>query len=156
MSVSEHAIAAPAPADSGIAARLDRVIGTALELVTASLVAVEIVILFVGIVARYAFHNPLIWSDELASMLFLWLAMLGGALALRRNEHMRMTALVTRAPAHLRAFFDAPVAVRVPRLPAGAAAAGHRLRGQRIDRVDDVARHLDELARRRRCRSASG
>ena len=102
MSASDQAIATPAPAGIGIAARLDRVIGTALELVTASLVAVEIVILFVGIVARYVFHSPLIWSDELASMLCLWLAMLGGALALRRKEHMRMTAFTTRAPGHLR------------------------------------------------------
>ncbi len=106
MSASDQAIATPAPAGIGIAARLDRVIGTALELVTASLVAVEIVILFVGIVARYVFHSPLIWSDELASMLCLWLAMLGGALALRRKEHMRMTAFATRAPAHLRPFFE--------------------------------------------------
>lgn len=105
MSASEHAIAARAP-EIGIAARLDRVIGTALELVTASLVAVEIVILFVGIVARYVFHSPLIWSDELASMLCLWLAMLGGALALRRGEHMRMSAFATRAPEYLRPFFE--------------------------------------------------
>ena len=40
------------------------------------------------------FHRPLIWSDELASILFLWLAMLGAVVALRRGEHMRMTALV--------------------------------------------------------------
>ena len=35
---------------------------------------------------------PLIWSDELASILFLWLAMLGAVIALRRGEHMRLTA----------------------------------------------------------------
>ncbi len=67
-----------------------------LERLTAVLVVAEIVILFVGIVARYAFHHPLIWSDELASLLFLWLAMFGAALALGRNEHMRMSALVNR------------------------------------------------------------
>ena len=52
------------------------------------------VILFVGIVARYVFHSPLIWSDELASALFLWLAMLGSVVALRLGGHMRMTAFV--------------------------------------------------------------
>ena len=46
-------------------------------------------------------HRPLIWSDELASILFLWLAMLGAVVAFRRGEHMRMTALVGSArPAH--------------------------------------------------------
>ena len=85
-------------------ARADRLLTRGLEHLTALLVVAEIVILFVGIVARYAFHNPLIWSDELASLLFLWLAMLGAALALRRNEHMRMTALVNRAGARTRGF----------------------------------------------------
>ena len=60
------------------------------------LVVAEIVVLFAGVVARYVFHPPLVWSDELASILFLWLAMLGAVIALRRGEHMRMTALVAR------------------------------------------------------------
>ena len=29
--------------------------------------------------ARYAFHAPLLWSDELTSILFAWLALLGSA-----------------------------------------------------------------------------
>jgi tripartite ATP-independent transporter DctM subunit len=40
-------------------------------------------------------------------MLFLWLAMLGAAIALRRAEHMRMTALVTRAGKRWRPLLDA-------------------------------------------------
>jgi tripartite ATP-independent transporter DctM subunit len=58
----------------------------------AILVAVEIAVLFAGVMARYVFHAPLIWSDELASILFLWLAMLGSVIALQRSEHMRLTA----------------------------------------------------------------
>ncbi len=64
------------------------------EIPAALLVVAEIVILFAGVVARYGLHRPLIWSDELASILFLWLAMLGAAVAFRRSEHMRMTAVV--------------------------------------------------------------
>lgn len=105
MSASEQALTRPPPAP-GLRTRLDSVIGTALDLATAALVLVEIVILFVGIIARYVFLHPLIWSDELSSMLCLWLAMLGAALALRRQEHMRMTAFTARVPAHLKPFFD--------------------------------------------------
>jgi TRAP-type C4-dicarboxylate transport system permease small subunit len=57
------------------------------------LVLLEIFVLLGGVIARYAFHNPIIWSDELASTLFLWLAMLGSAIALHRAD-MRMTAFV--------------------------------------------------------------
>src|SRR5580698_5202821 len=63
-------------------------------ILAAILVAVEIVVLFAGVMARYVFHTPLIWSDELASILFLWLAMLGSVVALQRMEHMRLTAVV--------------------------------------------------------------
>src|SRR3954463_13383839 len=75
-------------------ASLDAVLGALVEIPVAILVAAEIGILFAGVVARFALHQPLIWSDELASILFLWLAMLGAVVAFRRNEHMRMTALV--------------------------------------------------------------
>src|SRR5271169_2993105 len=76
------------------------------EVVVAALVAAEIAILFAGVVSRYAFNRPLVWSDELASTLFLWLAMLGAVIAFRRDEHMRMTACVGMLPPHWRAALD--------------------------------------------------
>ena len=76
------------------------------EIPAALLVVAEIVILFAGVVARYGLRSPLIWSDELASILFLWLAMLGAAVAFRRGEHMRMTAIVGSAGPAMRAYLD--------------------------------------------------
>jgi tripartite ATP-independent transporter DctM subunit len=70
------------------------------------LVVAEIVILFAGVVARYGLRSPLIWSDELASILFLWLAMLGAAVAFRRSEHMRMTAVVASAGPAMRGYLE--------------------------------------------------
>ena len=66
----------------------------------------EIVVLFAGILARYVFHQPIVWSDELASILFLWLAMLGSVIAFQRGEHMRMTAIVGMLTPRARAFLD--------------------------------------------------
>jgi predicted phage terminase large subunit-like protein len=70
------------------------VIGTVSEAAGAGLVLAETCILFAGVVSRYVFDNPLMWTDELANFLFLWLAMLGTVVALRRNEHMRLTTLI--------------------------------------------------------------
>jgi tripartite ATP-independent transporter DctM subunit len=101
------------PANSGViddpswSVKADRILGTLVEIPAAILVVAEVVVLFSGIVARSVFHKPLVWSDELAATLFLWLAMLGAVVALRRGEHMRMTALVARAAPSRRAFFDA-------------------------------------------------
>ena len=62
------------------------------EVIASSILVVEIGVLFVGVVARYAVGSPVTWSDELASILFIWLAMLGAAVAFQRNQHMKMTA----------------------------------------------------------------
>jgi tripartite ATP-independent transporter DctM subunit len=81
-------------------------VGGTVEVVAALLVLVEIFVLLAGVTSRYFFHSPLIWTDEVASTLFLWLAMLGAVVAVRRGEHMRMTALVARASSSRRAFLD--------------------------------------------------
>jgi tripartite ATP-independent transporter DctM subunit len=97
---------ATSPRRRSLAATLEARLGTLVEIPAACLVVAEIVILFAGVVARYGVQQPLIWSDELASILFLWLAMLGAAVAFRRSEHMRMTAVVAGAKPALRAYLD--------------------------------------------------
>src|SRR5437870_13520308 len=94
------------PRRHSLASSLDASLGMLVEIPAALLVTAEIVILFAGVVARYGLHRPLIWSDELASILFLWLAMLGAAVAFRRAEHMRMTAVVANARPVMRAYLD--------------------------------------------------
>ena len=94
------------PRRRSLLASLEHALGMLVEIPAALLVVAEIVILFAGVVARYALHRPLIWSDELASILFLWLAMLGAAVAFRRAEHMRMTAVVASAKPAMRAYLD--------------------------------------------------
>ena len=86
--------------------RLDAVLGLLVEVPAALLVLADIGVLFWGVVARFVLHRPLVWSDELASILFLWLAMLGSVVALRRGEHMRMTALVSKSSPALRALLE--------------------------------------------------
>lgn len=109
----DHAAAMPAQAAmpvTGIARladRFDRAVGGVVEVVAALLVLVEIIILGAGVTARYVFHAPLVWSDELASILFLWLSMLGAVVALRRGEHMRMTGLVSRVAPQTRLLLEA-------------------------------------------------
>ncbi len=96
------------PPDSGRrwASIADALIGRGVEAAVAALIVVEIAVLFAGVVARYLLRSPLVWSDELASILFLWLAMLGAVVAFRRSEHMRMTTFVAIAPPMFRSFLQ--------------------------------------------------
>lgn len=66
------------------------------------------------VIARYLFNAPLIWSEEAARYLFVWVAMIGGALAVRQGGHYMLTALVERLP---------PSAARLARILAVAVAA---------------------------------
>ena len=75
---------------------VETVIGRSVEALAAVLIVVEVGILLAAVIARYWLDTPLVWSDEVASLLFLWLAVLGAVIAFRRGEHMRMTALVAR------------------------------------------------------------
>ncbi len=109
--MSSHASILPEPghARTSLSRALglaDRLIGVAIEIPAALLVLADIMVLFLGVVSRYAFDSPLVWTDELASLLFIWLAMLGAVIAYRRAEHMRMTALVSLARPAMRPFFD--------------------------------------------------
>lgn len=92
---------------AGWPARVEKWLGWAVEVPAALLVLADIAVLFAGVVSRYLLHNPLLWSDELASILFLWLAMLGAVVALRRGEHMRMTALISNMDSDRRALLEA-------------------------------------------------
>lgn len=84
----------PGRAAGGVWARLDRTIDLLAQYTAAALVVIETIILLAGVIWRYGLNNPLVWGDELAEMLFLWLVSLGAVIALRRGEHMRMTIIM--------------------------------------------------------------
>jgi tripartite ATP-independent transporter DctM subunit len=103
--------APPSPLLHGI----DTWLGRAIDVVAAALIVAEVILLFSGVIARYAFHHPIVWSDELAGSLFLWLGMLGATIALRKGEHLAFSALQRGASPRgrvlLRAIVMAVVAV---------------------------------------------
>ena len=87
-------------------AAAETVLGWITELPAAVLVVVETVILLAGVISRYIFDRPFVWTDELAETLFLWLAMFGAVIALQRGEHMGLTTLVKRASPSVRVFLE--------------------------------------------------
>ncbi|MCW2309031.1 TRAP transporter large permease [Rhodobium gokarnense] len=77
------------------------------EFVAAILMVGIVALLFLGVVTRYFLNLPLIWVEEAASLCFLWLAMLGAAIAIDRNEHLRLTLVVHLLPKRLQDFVEA-------------------------------------------------
>jgi len=100
-------LAASTRVDAPRLSAIERRLGALVDIAAGGLVLADVAVLLAGVLARFVFHSPLVWSDELASILFIWLAMLGAVVALRRGEHMRMTALVSIQPPSRRPLFDA-------------------------------------------------
>ncbi len=104
-------LASPRSGVSRPIAALDRALALTTELLAAALVIIEVGVLFAGVICRYALDRPLVWVDELAGALFLWLAMLGAVIALRRGHHMRLSALARWLSPAWQARLDSLVAV---------------------------------------------
>ena len=101
------------PAARSLPVLAEHAVLRAMEAVAAVLVVAEVVILLMGVVSRFVFDRPLVWSDELASLLFLWLAMVGAAIALSRGAHMRLSTITAMMSPAWRLRLDA-LAVGVP------------------------------------------
>jgi tripartite ATP-independent transporter DctM subunit len=97
----------PSPDPAGAAQRLAAALMRPLEAVSALLLTVIIALLLLGVAARYVFTVPMVWVDEIVSLSFLWLAMLGAVIAMHRNEHLRLTLMVEKLPEGLRGYVQA-------------------------------------------------
>lgn len=77
------------------------------EAVASILLVFVIGLLLAGVISRYVLSLPIVWIDEAASISFLWLAMLGSAIAIDRNEHLRLTIFLNLIPERGGHFVDA-------------------------------------------------
>lgn len=89
-----------------VLARIEEACGSVAQIAAALLVVAETAILGAGVFWRYVLHAPLVWSDELALILFAWLGMMGAVVALRGRHHMRLTFLVNKTTTASQKKFD--------------------------------------------------
>lgn len=59
-------------------------------------------ILFMQVILRYYFHNPLSWPDEMARFLLIWITFLGAAIAFGYNGHLGINYFVNKFPKKIR------------------------------------------------------
>ena len=55
-------------------------------------------LVFINVVARYAFNYSIIWAEEISQYLMIWIAYLGAGLALREGRHVALEILHDRLP----------------------------------------------------------
>lgn len=77
-----------------------------------ALLAVIVALVFVAAIMRFYGH-PLIWSVDLAQLLFIWLCFLGAARALRERAHLGIDLLVRRLPHRWRLRIESALALTI-------------------------------------------
>ena len=73
-----------------------------LEWACGVLMAAIATVVFLQVFTRYVLAYPWGWPEEFARILFVWVALLGAALAFRRAGHFSIDALANLLPALLR------------------------------------------------------
>jgi len=68
------------------------------EVLGAMALGLLIVFLVISVFSRYAMDLGLPWSDELARLLFVWIVMVGFAIAVRHRSNVGVDWLVTKLP----------------------------------------------------------
>ncbi len=84
-----------------------RIVIRVIEAVSALLLVALIGLLLTSVFYRYVLGTPIIFSDELSSLLFLWVVMLGSVIAIDRGEHLRLAVVLNAVKPRTREFMDA-------------------------------------------------
>ena len=59
----------------------------------------------IQILNRYIIPWPLVWTEELARIIFFWLVFLGASIGLRNGEHFMVDILITRVSPKVQRIF---------------------------------------------------
>ena len=90
---------------NGLARFFDFVGKTEMWISAVLLLAITAIILL-QVFCRYFLGSPLIWPEELATILSIWLTFIGAGYVYKKNRHLKMGYLVEKLPAPVRSFID--------------------------------------------------
>ncbi|MGF1774285.1 TRAP transporter small permease [Vibrio wakamikoensis] len=72
------------------------------EIITVPLMAALLVVLTWQIGTRWLLNDPSLWSEELARVLFMYMSLIGCAIAIKRGTHVNITFFSDKLPQTLR------------------------------------------------------
>lgn len=64
-----------------------------------------VLVVLAGTFWRYALNNPLLWTEEGARYLMVWVVLIGASITMRHREHVRISVIVNFLPEKARLFF---------------------------------------------------
>ncbi|MDP2698338.1 TRAP transporter small permease [Thalassospira sp.] len=105
------------------------------EFILASAIFATIVLLVFIAAFMRAFGQPLMWSVDLAQLLFVWLCFFGAARTMRKKGHLGVDLFVAAAPHRFRLVIETLVCVVFLAMLAVLAVLGYELTLMNIERI---------------------
>jgi len=81
---------------------LRKIIDNIEEIITVPLMAGLLVVLTWQIGTRWLLNDPSLWSEELARVLFMYMSLIGCAIAIKRSTHVNITFFSDKLPEKVR------------------------------------------------------
>lgn len=69
-----------------------------INLVLIFLMVILVISVMLQVWTRYVTQRPLAWTEEVSRYVFIWISMLGGAIAVRDKSHLSIDDLVNKLP----------------------------------------------------------
>lgn len=55
-----------------------------------------VLVVLIGTISRYVFNSPLLWTEEAARYLMIWMALVGASITLKRREHVGIEIVINK------------------------------------------------------------
>ncbi|KGQ71242.1 hypothetical protein A1D23_08640 [Chelonobacter oris] len=68
------------------------------------MLAVMIALVFLNVILRFFFNSGLVWSEEVARYVFVYVIYLGAIVAMKENAHLGVDTLIKNVPEKLKLF----------------------------------------------------
>lgn len=75
-----------------------KVTETAIDWLSVVLLSGIFILGLAQVIWRWILNNPIVWSEELIQLTYVWICYLGWAIATRKDSHIRITALLNMMP----------------------------------------------------------
>lgn len=86
----------------GLFAFVERMVGY----VTKGLMALNLLVILGSVFFRYVLNSPIIWSEELAKFLLVWMVFLAASTSVRHWDNLRVTFLLEAMPPAVEKFIE--------------------------------------------------
>jgi len=80
-------------------------------IITGTTLTICVILVNANVIMRYFFNNPIHWSEEVVTSLFVWTVFIGSAYAYRKHSHLGVDILVNILPGKIKQIVKAVMSV---------------------------------------------